>query len=282
MTTSDTSGNGGAAASVGKIADQARPAPAIGWAGWLLIVLALVLGLGFGAWATHYWLGQRIQASHAQQQQVLQRTLDRMRADLVAQQTRADTLAGQLVIERSTLQGLEAALQKAQVEAGLERDKVAFYEQLIPPGPQGSVAVRALDIQQQGPMLHYRAVLMRNAQQQKPFSGRLQFIAKGKQKGENVQLELLPARASSVAANGNDSENGAQPPDSSPDQQLADAQAAAAGQALLQVSFEQFQRSTGLLQLPADFLPLQVTLNVLEGDTVRASRTVKLGSNAPG
>lgn len=290
MTASDSSGNPSASSQVSAHIPQ-PPAHAVGWAGWLLAVLALVLGLGAGAWATHYWLGQQIQAKYLQQQQVLQASFDRVRTDLLAQQARADTLAGQLVIERSTLQGLETALKAAQEELRIERDKVAFYEQLIPPGPLGAVAVRALDIEQQGPILNYRAVLMRNARSQQLFNGRLQFVAKGQRQGQSIELELLPAKASSASDAGGQQSADAQPgyppgtpqPPGQANQDTGESQqvAAAADQALLQVSFEQFQRFGGLLRIPPDFLPQQITLNVLEGDTVRASRTVSLGADAP-
>lgn len=291
MTTPDPSGNRSVSSQVSAQTRSSPPAYAVGWAGWLLAVLALVSGLAAGAWATHYWLGRQIQARYLQQQQVLQASFDRVRADLSAQQARADTLAGQLVIERSTLQGLETALKAAQEELRIERDKVAFYEQLIPPGPLGAVAVRALDIEQQGPILNYRAVLMRNARSQQPFNGRLQFIAKGQRQGKSVELELFPAKASSASDAGGQQNADAQPgnppgtpqPPGQANQDTGESQqvAAAAEQALLQVSFEQFQRLGGLLQLPPDFLPQQITLNVLEGDTVRASRTVSLGADTP-
>ena len=284
MSSSDSSGPKAAVPSGSSRSRHAGP-PAIGWAGWLLAVLTLITGLATGAWATQHWLGRQIQARHLAQQQTLQNEFQRVRADLITQQTRADTLAGQLVVERSTLQGLQEALQKAQQELGVERDKVAFYEQLIPPGPQGAVVVRALDIEPQGPILRYRAVLMHNARQQQPFVGRLQFIARGTRQGKSTELELLPARSPAVSAQQTKAASQAAsafgPAGNTVVQQASGNSADLSGNNnLLSVSFEQFQRSTGLLQLPPDFLPDQVTLNVLEGDTVRASRSVKLDAQA--
>lgn len=241
---------------------QASPAAfPVGWGGGLLAVLALVIGLAAGAWATNYWLGERIRAASQATLQTAQSNLERLRIELASAQARADALEGQRVVDRSTIQGLETALQKAQADLGLERDKVAFYEQLLPPGPKGAVAVRALEIEQQGPILHYRAVLMRNAQQQQVFTGRLQFIAKGSRQGKKEQLELVPARGAVVAQSSESSND------------TADAEG------VLALSFEQFQRSYGLLQLPEGFLPTEITMNVLEGDTLRASRSVKLGKD---
>ena len=44
----------------------------------------------------------------------------------------------------------------------------------------------------------------------------------------------------------------------------------------LALQFDQYQRSQGMLALPEGFVPESVTITVLEGDTVRATRSVKL------
>lgn len=269
----------------------ARPVqPAVGWAGWLLVVLALIAGLASGAWATQHWLGRQFQAQALEKQQAIERTLERTRTELLSARSRADSLSAQLVIERSTTQGLQSELQKAQTDLGAERDKVAFYEQLLPPGPQGSIAVRGLEIERQGPNLLYRVVIMRNSQAQQPFEGRLQFMAQGTRQGKAVQIELMPARApepgtplqagnqvaqAANAAAGRQVESNAS--DTAVSEQTVNDASGAHHSSVLDVAFEQFQRSTGLLQMPSGFLPRTVTLNVLEGDTVRASRSVKIG-----
>ena len=45
---------------------------------------------------------------------------------------------------------------------------------------------------------------------------------------------------------------------------------------LLAVHFDHFQRSQGVLALPEGFVPESVTISVLEGSNVRATREVRL------
>src|SRR3546814_7990669 len=59
-------------------------------------------------------------------------------------------------MEESTRKGLEATLQASQTELGRARDQLAFFDQLLPPGPTGAIGIRALDIVQLGPTLQYK------------------------------------------------------------------------------------------------------------------------------
>src|SRR5690606_14689729 len=82
--------------------------------------------------------------------------LQRSRQELVVLRAQNDVLLGELAVQRSTLRGVESALAQTQRELGNARDKLAFYEQLLPPGPTGAVSVRGLEIQRQGPTLFYK------------------------------------------------------------------------------------------------------------------------------
>lgn len=257
----------------------------------------LVLGMGLGAAAMHFGLRQpAFQAAEARIEQYEQ--------DLAALQGRLDdagamvaALEGRLRVEESTRRGLEATLGTVQGELGRARDTLAFYEQLMPPGPDGAISVRALDIEREGPHLKYRMLLMRSGSNGKPFQGELQFLAQGRVNGEAVTVPLRPATAApeaghsaasaealdvagapgansvsgareagnADAANGTDGANGA-----------GEVNGATAVTAPLAVAFSEFQRSSGLLGLPEGFEPESVTVNVLEGRTVRVSRSIEL------
>src|SRR5690606_19198724 len=128
-----------------------------------------------------------------------------------------------------------------QGELGRAHDTIAFYEQLLPPGPKGAVSIRALDIERVGPNLKYRILLMRSGSNDKPFQGRLQFVAAGMQGGAEVSVELFPAMLVNGATL----------------QQYAAAEAAveeadSEESGPLDVEFAEFQRSSGLLALPPD------------------------------
>lgn len=165
-------------------------------------------------------------------------------------------LEGRLVVEESTRRGLETALLAQQQELGRAREGLAFYEQLMPPGPKAAVAIRALDIDRVGPHLRYRLLLMRSGSNAKPFQGSLQFLAKGQIDGVEVTVPLTPE----VVTTGQS--------DASKVSEAADE--------LIAVEFLDFQRDSGLLALPAGFEPDSVTVNVLEGRTLRTSRSMSL------
>lgn len=169
-----------------------------------------------------------------------------------------DTADGELVIERSARQELETQLRAAQAEVGRVRDQLAFYEQLLPPGPEGSVDIRGVQIDREGGGLRYKVLLMRSGRNgATPFAGALRFQATGVLKGETVTVDLAPmqvrAETGPVAPTG---------------ENLAAAS--------LALQFDQYQRSQGLLAVPDGFVPESVTVSVLEGETVRATRSVKL------
>lgn len=221
-----------------------------GIAYWLF---GLVIGVALGASGVRYWFGgQALQELDALKAQSELR-LNESRAEAAAARAFADAVAGQLAIEESTRKGLEASLRSTQTELGRAREQLAFFDQLLPPGPKGAVSIRALDIERVGPALQYRVLLMRNAQNDELFKGRMQFMANGTLDGKTVKIPLEPAQLKGG-------------PDA-PVPSVSDG---------LDLSFEQFQRSGGLLSLPEGFTPRTVTLNVLEGSTVRVSRSVNV------
>lgn len=263
----------------------------------LVVVLCVFLGLLAGSGATWFWLQRQLQQTSAQDLVTLEQQLQQLRLDLDAERARANELHGQLVVERSTIKGLESALGAAQSDLGAANDKLAFYDQLLPPGPQGSVGIRALEIFPVGPnLLQYRLLLTRNAQgRSKPFEGRLQFLARGLQqesvsagstdvvqadvvdgaadsRPRTVTVELFPARAGSgvQVSEAGQAESG---PDTA-----ALKPATSSSVDGLKLAFDQFQRSEGVLGLPPGFKPDHITVNVLEDGRVRASTTLELST----
>lgn len=169
-----------------------------------------------------------------------------------------DTADGELVIERSARQELETQLHAAQAEIGRVRDQLAFYEQLLPPGPEGTVDIRGAQIDREGGGLRYKVLLMRSGRNGgTPFAGALRFQATGVLKGETVTVDLAPMQVKAEAG---------------PVTATGDSTTAAS----LALQFDQYQRSQGILAVPEGFVPESVTVSVLEGETVRASRSVKL------
>lgn len=225
----------------------------------LAALAGMVLGVALTLAAVLLWYAPRMQDDLSLFGQQLQQA----RSHLDALQAQRDVLEGQLAVEKSTRQNLELLLKSVQTELGAARDQIAFFNELLPPGPDGSISIRAFDVQPRGPLLHFRVLLMRSGASTEPFVGALQFQASGtmSETGENVSVVLEPARAV----------------DAQDQARLSEDRLPA-----FALQFDQFQRSTGLLALPVGFQPREITVNVVEEDRVRASRTLEFPMRPPG
>lgn len=220
------------------------------WKNRLGLFLALVIGVAAGRYVLH----DQAEGQLAQFKAQFEQAVTQGQTDLSAAQAKADLLSGQLAVEKSTRTGLEATLQKTQDDLARARDQLAFYDQLLPVGPKGTISVRAFEVRLQGTTLRYRVLLMRNTSGDAPFSGQMRFMATGVLRGKPVQIRLEPAQAEAAHASAGKS--------------------AAEGEFALK--FDEFARSQGLLALPDGFVPETVTLSILEGKTLRASSSANV------
>lgn len=226
--------------------------PASRWL-WVRGLGLLVLGVVLGAVVVGWWAQRDVAERLAREQAVLLLSQQQLQSQLQDLHLRFDAQQSQLLIEQGTRQGLETALKQAQSELGQAQEKLAFFDQLLPAGPRGSISVRGLEVNQQDNTLAYRALLTRQAPSNgAAFKGRLVFEAQGQQQGKAVTLQLVPL--------------------TSADQPAPDAQVSQA------VEFEWFLRKEGTLQLPPDFVPDEVTLKLFEGKSLRTSYSVKLSA----
>lgn len=233
-----------------------------GFRRWLARRLAqgLLLLVVFVAGALAMHVGMH--SGDREHMQMLTAQVDGLQADLAQSRAQVAELRSQNQVLDGAQNALQGKVSELQQELGHTRDQLAFYEQLIPPGPAGAVAVRAFDLQPEGDFLRYRVLLTRNAAPgAEPFNGRMRFVANGQQDGKTVKIELTPPVVPSTAGQ---------------------ASPAAPASGPLALVFEQFQRSTGVLQGVPDLAIQSVRLEILEGDTVRATQDVTLSRTAPG
>lgn len=229
----------------------------------LRIVAGLLIGVLLGGTAGYGYALRQARPPDAlvistQQAEAQAEAMRQQNAQLRYTQSQLDTADGELVIERSARQELETQLRVAQAEVGRVRDQLAFYEQLLPAGPEGSVDIRGVQIDREGGGLRYKVLLMRSGRNGgTPFAGALRFQATGVLKGETVTVDLAPMQVKA---------------ETGPVTTTGETTTAAS----LALQFDQYQRSQGILAVPEGFVPESVTVSVLEGETVRASRSVKL------
>ena len=222
------------------------------------VAIALALGVALGVAGTSLYVRHQARASVAAAasdplpSSAQEEAMRQQRTQLRFTQGQLDAADGELMIERAARQELETQLRAAQAEVGRVRDQLAFYEQLLPPaGRLGRYTRRAGRARRAGPA--QGAADAQRPQWRRAVSGALRFQAVGTLKGETVTVELAPMQVKSETTPAPDG--------------------VAAGLAL---QFDQYQRSQGMLALPEGFVPESVTITVLEGDTVRATRSVKL------
>lgn len=245
---------------------------------------------------------QALDASIAGQARAVEAT-SLAHAQLRSERDRRD---GERLVEFATRQTLERSVQEKDAELSNLREQLAFYEQLLPSGPPGTVSIRGFDLTASSTFLRYRVLLMRSGRPTgDDFKGSLQFVAEGVQDGEPRTVTLEPLVVSATeegtpaqgdAAQGIATQGGSAQEDSTQGDaakggsaQRSPAQGnAAQGETApndpaspgvqasntLAVEFAQYKRSQGLLALPAGFEVRTVTLNVLEGTVVRASRQI--------
>ena len=219
--------------------------------------LALLLGIAGGMAIDDLLLPEPSTDDYA-----LQVAMQQLQVQIQQEQLEVDTLRGQLQVEQGAIKGLEDELQKMQLEKARLSEQLAFYETLLPPGPQGTISIRAFDVEMVGPLLRYKVLLQRSMVNGRPFEGSMYFTAEGLQNGEPVTITLEEATA-----------------ELSTEQATEPVQAAVTpGKTQFPLDFEQFNREQGWLLLPDDFQIQALTMSVLEGKTIRASRKVGLNT----
>jgi len=233
---------------------------------WVLGAVALIAaGMGAGVFLTQDSGPDALELQLRTQQAAQVQVRAEFEAQIEAANARIQQVQQTLTIEQAARAELEKSLTTLQEELGRSKDHLAFYEQLLPPGPQGAIALRAVELERQGRTLAFRALLMRSGKPAKPgerFNGRLQFVATGTKAGQEVTVVLQPSQRAASAGGS-----------TSPLNTLG---AATEDQDSLKLSFDQFQRSQGVLALPKDFEPSSVVVSILSGEIVLASRKVDL------
>jgi hypothetical protein len=182
-----------------------------------------------------------------------------------------------MLTERAARLELEKILTQVQSELGRAQDQLAFFEDLLPPSAHGALDIRAVQVQRHPEGLHYKILLMRSGKPVKHFVGALQFVARGRCHADLAapeQVMVLQPLVTRLAQ----AESSVHPVQHQSDQTERNdqTQPTKAQEAALRLNFAQFQRGQGLLAIPQGFAPHSVTVRVLDGDIVLASKVVAL------
>lgn len=242
-------------------------------------IFLLLLGVGIGGGLTYY----HQQAEHLRERDAM----------LLQFEERVKLESGQAVVNYQAMENLyneqkaKALLDGAliaQYSREIERlnaevtrlnGELTFYEEMVPAGPAGAVSLRAFEAQQEGRYINFKLMLSVSGRGiQEPFSGRLQFTAVGEKDGQKQTVELYPevlpmvdsteggSLITSISQGGGDGRG-------------IDLKAARMSP-ILELNFSRIQRREGLLVIPFGFTPQEITVKVLEGKSVKLSKTIEL------
>lgn len=205
---------------------------------WAIAVFGVIAGLLAGAAMAYY-----ISNNSASKQLLLQNQLQQQQVQLQQLQLQHQTTQTQLSLEQATQLALEQSLNQKQDEIAQLREQLAFYEHLLPLSDKGAVHIRALDLEPKAQVLQYRLLLQRPAGLDR-FNGLIQFTAHGQQNGDSVTIVLKTAGSDPASTTA--------------------------------IQFDQFLRTTGLLDLPPDLDVDAVTLHIYQGKQLRATHKIDL------
>lgn len=205
-------------------------------------LLGLIIGLIIGGGFIHY----RNHNFNIEKNRLQGQLID-LNTALQQSQLQNQTLETQLSLDQATQKALEKSLGEKQDEIGRLRDQLAFYDHLLPLSDNGTVHIRALNLDlQSADLLHYKLLLQRPAGLER-FNGHMQFTAHGQQDGKSVNIVLNTA--------------GADPADTTV------------------IEFDQFLRTTGLLNVPPTLKIDTVTLHIYQGKQLRATHKMDFNPN---
>ncbi len=243
-------------------------------------VFLLLLGVAIGGGLTFY----QQRAEHLRELDQLQLSLE----ERFQQANEQATINLQALEHQYNEQKAKALLDNAMIaqysreivrlndELTRLNGELAFYEEMIPAGPDGAISLRAFEAQQEGRYISFKLMLSVSGRGlQQPFVGRLQFTAQGERDGKPQTITLYPEVVPSVATSSDSGSLIGSIAQAGAETKGADLKSAQMSP-ILELNFSRIQRREGLLVIPFGFTPKEITLKVLEGKSVKLSKTIAL------
>jgi hypothetical protein len=213
---------------------------------WPLRWVGLAMMLGFCAamcvWA--YDLGKNFtgQGEHVHEELVrLRAEVARLREDRDKVQSVLNTSGSLITAERTAQERLVAQIRMLETENRALRDDLGFFEKLVPAGGTEAVAIRGLQAEVLGgSQLRWQVLVIQPLKNAPEFRGKLQLSLVGTLAGKPWAMDL--------PGGGQD------------------------------LSFRQYRRLEGRLDLPEQAMVKNVSAKVVEGTATRAVHSIRLGA----
>jgi hypothetical protein len=213
---------------------------------WPLRWVAIAIMLGFCA-AISLWafeLGKDLAGvdTHAKEELVrLRGEVARLREQRDKAQSMLNTSGSLITAERSTQERLASQVRMLETENRALRDDLGFFEKLMPASGTEAVAIRGLQADMvAGTQLKWQILVIQPLKNAPQFRGKLELTLAGTLDGKPWTMDLP---------------GGAQ-----------------------DLSFRQYRRLEGMVDLPQQAVVKNVSAKVVEGTATRAVHSIKLGA----
>jgi hypothetical protein len=209
---------------------------------WAFVAIVLGFCGAISLWA--FELGKNLAGldSNAKEElQQLRSEVVRLRTDRDKAQSVLNTSGTLITAERSTQERLASQVRMLETENRALRDDLGFFEKLMPASGTEVVAIRGLQAEViAGTQLKWQLLVIQPVKNAPEFRGKLQLSLAGTLGGKPWTMDL---------------------PGGSQD-----------------LSFRQYRRLEGVVDLPQQAVVKNVSAKVLEGTAIRAVHSMKLGA----
>lgn len=213
------------------------------------VILAIVAGFcaAIALWAFEFGKeiagverGAKEELAHLRAEIVTMRNdLDKAREERDQAQSIANTAGTLVTAEKASHEKLAQQVKQLEDQNRALKDDLGFFEKLIPAGPSEGVAIRGLQADiQNGRELKWQVLVIQASRNASEFNGRLDLTFNGVLNGK-PWTATLPGGPQAVKV-------------------------------------KQYGRLDGVLEVPPQVVVKSIVARVLEGNTVRATQSIKL------
>jgi len=213
---------------------------------WALLAIVLGFCAAIGLWAFEFGKDIAGLEHGAQNELVLLRSemaelrdaLEKAKSERDHAQSIANTAGTLVTAEKASEEQYVLQLKQLEAENRSLKDDLGFFEKLIPSTGQEGVAIRGLQAEMQdGKALRWQVLVIQASKNVQEFSGRLELVFTGLENGKPWTASLPEAQPLRV---------------------------------------RQYGRLEGLFEVPAQVVVKGIAARVLEGNTVRATQSIKM------
>jgi hypothetical protein len=207
---------------------------------WMMGAIMLGFSAAIGLWAFEFGKGIAGLDTNAKEElKLLRAEVAQLRQDRDKAQTIANTSGSLLTAEKAAQEKMTAQLKQLESDNRLLRDDLGFFEKLLPASGADGVTIRSLQAELlSASQLKWQVLVLQPVKNAPEFNGKIEITINGTLAGK-PWTSTLPGGAQDL-------------------------------------TFRQYRRIEGVLDLPLQAVVKTVTAKVVEGTTIRSVQTFKL------